>query len=72
MPHLSSSDASLQLSEDINFFALCRIYTGVFNESVLADTTCLGAIIYTYTCLYTPYSVSNSNIVTPLLLCPLM
>jgi hypothetical protein len=31
-PHLNSSETSLQLSENITLFVVCRIYTGVISK----------------------------------------
>jgi hypothetical protein len=31
-PRLDSSETSLQLSENITFFAVCLLYTGVFSK----------------------------------------
>jgi hypothetical protein len=31
-PRLNSTETSLQLSENITFFAVCRIYTGVISK----------------------------------------
>jgi hypothetical protein len=45
-PRLSSTETSLQLSENITLFAVCRIYTGVINKEIHIDTRCLGRIIY--------------------------
>jgi hypothetical protein len=32
IPRLNSTETSLQLSENINLFAVCRMYTGVNNK----------------------------------------
>jgi hypothetical protein len=47
-PRLNSTETSLQLSENIILFAVCRlrVYTGVISKETQIDTTCLGSIIY--------------------------
>jgi hypothetical protein len=47
-PCLHSTESSLQVSENINFFAVGRIYTGVIKRD-LVYTICLGYHIYTHT-----------------------
>jgi hypothetical protein len=47
-PSLNSIETLLQISENITFFAVCRIYTGVISKETLVDTRYLGDIIYVY------------------------
>jgi hypothetical protein len=44
-PRLSSTETSLQLSENITLFAIYRIYTGVISKETYIDTRRLGPII---------------------------
>jgi hypothetical protein len=48
-PRLSNTEPSLQLSENITLFAICRIFTGVINKETEIDPRCLGRIIYIQT-----------------------
>jgi hypothetical protein len=52
-PHLNSSGTSLQLSENIPLFAVCRMYTGVISKE---------AIIYIYCTVWG----TGRNLVAPL------
>jgi hypothetical protein len=47
-PRLNSTETSLQLSENIPLFAVCRIYTVVISKEAYIDIRCLGPIIYIY------------------------
>jgi hypothetical protein len=53
-PLLSSTETSLQLSENIMLFAVCRIYTVVISRETYIDIRCLGRII-----LYGLYNVGE-------------
>jgi hypothetical protein len=65
-PRDNSKETSLQLSENISLFAVCRIYTGVINKETWIVIRCLGRIIYIYTIWGT-----GRNLVAPLLSYPL-
>jgi hypothetical protein len=43
---LDSIETSLQLSENIDLFAVSFIYTNVISKETQRDTRCLGVIIY--------------------------
>jgi hypothetical protein len=45
---LSNNETSLQLSENITFFTICRMYTVVISKGTKIDTSCYGRIIYIY------------------------
>jgi hypothetical protein len=45
-PRLNSTETSLQLSENITLFAICRIHTGAVSKETYIKTKCLGRIIY--------------------------
>jgi hypothetical protein len=47
-PRLNSTETSLQPSENINVFAICRIYTDAISKETYIDTRCSGLIIYIY------------------------
>jgi hypothetical protein len=69
-PRLNSTETSLQLSDNITLFEVCRIYTVFTNQETLRDTRCLGRIIYIY--IYTLYNVgAGRNLVALLLIYPL-
>jgi hypothetical protein len=46
IPRLNRTNTSLQSSENITLFAVCRIYTGATSKETELDTRCLGRIIY--------------------------
>jgi hypothetical protein len=56
-PRVNSSETSLQLSENMIPFVVCRIYTGVISKGTLLDTRCFGRIIYIY--IYRPYDFGD-------------
>jgi hypothetical protein len=49
IPRLYCTETSLQISENITFFAVCRIDTGIISKETQIDIRCLGRIIYVYT-----------------------
>jgi hypothetical protein len=46
IPRLNTTETSLQLSENIRLFAVCRIYRVGISKETQIDTGCLGCIIY--------------------------
>jgi hypothetical protein len=48
---LNSTATSLQFSENITLFGVCRICTGVISKETEIDNSCLGRIIYIVTCM---------------------
>jgi hypothetical protein len=61
-PRLNRTDSLLQLSENINIFAVCRICTGATKEETYIDTRCLGLIIYIHDTVWG----TGRNLVAPL------
>jgi hypothetical protein len=74
-PRLNTSENSLQLSENITLFAVCRVYTctRVMRKYTLIDIRCLGRIIYIYIYIFVWYNVGErTELFIPLLLYPLV